>query len=91
MYAVEVSAFLFYVLNELSLNVTMWEHCWFFDSFFSVVKFSTLTLLSLLILCKLSFQIVGLTSSLPALALKYPNKIFVWNLGNSSLTLCNSS
>jgi hypothetical protein len=39
-----------------------------------VAKFTTLTPLSLLISCKLSFPIVGLQmSSLPTLALKSPN------------------
>jgi hypothetical protein len=46
--------------------------------FLDVVKFTTLTSLSLLILCKLSIPVVGLKlSSLPTLALKSHNKIFV--------------
>jgi hypothetical protein len=50
-----------------------------------VAKFTNLTPLSLLISCKLSFTIVGLKkSSLPTLALKSPNRIFMWNLGNVS-------
>jgi hypothetical protein len=54
--------------------------------FLDMVKFTTLTSLSLLISCKLSFSDVGLkVSSLPTLALK-SNKIFVWYLGNLSNT-----
>jgi hypothetical protein len=42
-------------------------------TFFDVAKFTPLTPLSLLILCKLSFQSVGLKiSSLPTSALKEP-------------------
>jgi hypothetical protein len=56
------------------MNVTMWEN-YISDRFLDVAKFTTLTPLSLLILCKLSFPIVGLKmSSLPTLALKSPNK-----------------
>jgi hypothetical protein len=48
-----------------------------------VAKFTALTLLSLQILCKLSFPVVGLKMfSPPTLALKSPNKIVVWSLGN---------
>jgi hypothetical protein len=51
--------------------------------FLDVAKFTTLTPLSLLISCKLSFPTVGLKmSSLPTLALRFPNKIFIWYLGN---------
>jgi hypothetical protein len=42
-------------------------------------------------LYKLSFPIVGLQmSSTPTLALKSPNKIFIWYFGNLSNT-CSSS
>jgi hypothetical protein len=51
--------------------------------FSDVVKFTTLTPLSLLISCKLSFPIIGLDmSSQLTLAIKSPNKIFVWYLRN---------
>jgi hypothetical protein len=44
--------------------------------FLDVTKFTTLTPLSLLVSCELSFPVVGLKmSSLPTLALKSPNKI----------------
>jgi hypothetical protein len=47
-----------------------------------VAKFTTLTPLSLLILCELSFLIVSLEIfSLPTSTLKSPNKIFVLYLG----------
>jgi hypothetical protein len=56
------------------INVMKWEHCTS-DRFLDVAKFTTQTLLSLLILCK-PFPIIGLKmSSLPTLALK-ANKIF---------------
>jgi hypothetical protein len=46
--------------------------------FLDVVMFTTLTPLSLLISCKPSFPSAGLKiSSLPTLALKSPNKIFI--------------
>jgi hypothetical protein len=52
------------------MNVTMWGHCTF-DRFLDVVMFTTQTPLSLLILCKLSFPVVGLKISfLPTFALK---------------------
>jgi hypothetical protein len=55
--------------------------------FLDVTKFTTLIPLSLVIPCKLSFPIVGLKMScLPTLVLKSPNRIFVWNLGNLSIT-----
>jgi hypothetical protein len=51
--------------------------------FLDVSKFTTLTPLSLLISCELSFPIVGLKiSSVPTFALKSPNKIFLSYLGN---------
>jgi hypothetical protein len=60
--------------------------------FSDVAKFTNLTPLSLLISCKLSFQIVGLKmSSLRTLALKSPNRILVCYLGNLSNTRSNSS
>jgi hypothetical protein len=60
--------------------------------FLDVEKFTNLTPLSLLISCKLSFPIVSLKmSSLPTLALKSPNRIFKWYLGNVSNTHSNSS
>jgi hypothetical protein len=60
--------------------------------FLDVAKFTAVTPLSLVILCKLSFPVVGLKmssfpvvglkmSSLPTLALK-SNEVFVWYLGN---------
>jgi hypothetical protein len=46
-----------------------------FDKFLDVAKFTTLTPLSLLIWCELSFPIVSLKiSSLPTFALKSPKK-----------------
>jgi hypothetical protein len=67
------------------INVTMWEHCTFDSKFFDVTKFTTLTPLSLLTSCKLSFQIVNLQmSSIPILAMKSPNRIFIWDIGNLS-------
>ena len=60
--------------------------------FFGMAKCIILTLLSLLSWCRLSFPIVGLTvSSLPNLALKSPNRIFVWYLGKWLKTCLNSS
>jgi hypothetical protein len=51
--------------------------------FLDVANFITLAPLSLLISCKPSFPIFGLRmSSLPNLALKSYNKIFMWYLGN---------
>jgi hypothetical protein len=48
-----------------------------------VAKFTNLTPLSLLISCKFSFPIVDLQMSfLPTLALKFPNRIFIWYLRN---------
>jgi len=59
------------------MNVAMWEH-YSLDRLFNVAKFTTLTLLSLLVSCKLSFLIVGLKIySVPTFALKSPNNIFV--------------
>jgi hypothetical protein len=53
--------------------------------FLDVEKFTNLTPLSSLISCKLSFPIVGLKmSSLPTLALKPPNRIFIWYFGSLS-------
>jgi hypothetical protein len=57
------------------MNVTMWKHRTS-RRYLDMTKVSTP--LSLLILCKLSFPIVGLKmSSLPALALKSSNTIFM--------------
>jgi hypothetical protein len=48
-----------------------------------VAKFTTLTPLSLLTSCKISFLVVGLKmSSLPTLTIKSPHKIFIWYFGN---------
>jgi hypothetical protein len=45
-----------------------------------VAKFTAVTLLSLQMLCKLSFFVVGLKMfSPPTLALKSPNKIAIWS------------
>jgi hypothetical protein len=53
------------------MTVVILEHCTPDNQLLDVVKPTTLTPLSLQILCKLSFQIVGLKiSSLLALALK---------------------
>jgi hypothetical protein len=50
-----------------------------------------ISMIAPLISCNLSFPIVGLKmSSLPTLALKSPNKIFMWYLGNL-LNICSSS
>jgi hypothetical protein len=60
--------------------------------FLDVAKFNTLTPLSLLIACKVSFQIVALEiSSQPTLALKSPNRIFMWYLGKILNTRSSSS
>jgi hypothetical protein len=57
-----------------------------------VAKLTTLTPLSLLVACGLSFPIVVLKmSSLPTLALKSPNKIVIWYFGNLSKTCSSSS
>jgi len=49
--------------------------------FFDVTKFTHLTPLSFLSWCRHSFPIVGLKIfSLPTLALKSPNRIFIWYL-----------
>jgi hypothetical protein len=57
------------------MNVMVWERHTFDNKIFGCAKVTTLTSLSLLISCKLSFTIVGLKmSSLPALALKPPTK-----------------
>jgi hypothetical protein len=57
--------------------------------FLDVGKFTTLTPLSLLISCKLSFPVVGLKiSPQPTLALKSPNRILIWYFGNSLNTHC---
>jgi hypothetical protein len=55
----------------------------FWLRFLDVKKFTNPTPLSLLILCKLSYPIVWLKISfLLTLALKSPNNIFIWYLGN---------
>ena len=51
--------------------------------FFDVVKFTKITPLSLVILCKLFFPIVGLKiTSCPTLALKSPNSVLcdIWEI-----------
>jgi hypothetical protein len=64
------------------MDVAMWEHCTFDLRCLGVAKFTTLTPLSLQILCKLSFQIVSLKmSSLPTFALKALNRIFKLYIG----------
>jgi len=56
--------------------------------FFGVAKFTALTPLSLIISCKLSFQIGGLKIFfLPTFALKSPNKIFIDYFENQNLYL----
>jgi hypothetical protein len=62
-------------------NIVLWTL-----RFLELAKFTTLTPLSLLISCKVSFPIVGLKmSSLPTLAVKSPpNNIFICYLGNLS-------
>jgi hypothetical protein len=60
--------------------------------FLDVAKFSTLTPLSLLISCKLSFPVVGLeVSSLAYFGIESPNKICLWYLLHLSNTHSNSS
>jgi hypothetical protein len=76
---------------SIFMNVVMWENCTFDCEIFDVAKFTILTLLSLLILCELSFPIVSLKISfLPTLALKSRNKIFIYYLGNLSNARSNS-
>jgi hypothetical protein len=59
------------------MNITMWEHC-NFDTFLDVEIFTALTPLSLLILCKLSFPVVGLkVSFISTLALKSRYILFI--------------
>jgi hypothetical protein len=80
------------------MNATIWVHCAFDSQIFGrgkvyysdSIKFYSL--LTLLILCKLSIPIVGLKiTSLPTLALRSRNKIFMWYLGNLSNTCSSSS
>jgi hypothetical protein len=60
--------------------------------FLDVAKFTTLTLLSLQLSCKLSFLFGSLKMySLPTLALKTPNQIFIWYKDNLSNTCSNAS
>jgi hypothetical protein len=74
------------------MNVAMGEHRTFDNEILDVAKFTTLTPLSLLISCKLSFPIIGLKMSyLLTLAFTSPNKIFMWYLGNLSNIRSNSS
>jgi hypothetical protein len=61
------------------MDVAMWKHRTFDCEYLDVSNFATLTPLSFLISCKFSFPIVGLKmSSLSTLAMKSPNKIFIW-------------
>jgi hypothetical protein len=65
----------------------MWKHCTFHCEIFRCGEVPAPIPLSLLILHKLSFPVVGLKMSyLPTLALKYPNIIFILYLGNLSST-----
>jgi hypothetical protein len=60
------------------MNVALSEHLTFVCEVLDMAVVTNVTPLSLLILWELSFQIVSLKmSSLPTLALKFPNKIFV--------------
>ena len=62
------------------------------SGFFYLAKFTLLTPLSLLSWCRLSFPIVGLKiPPLLTLALKSPNRIFIWYWGKWSKTYSNSS
>jgi hypothetical protein len=73
------------------MNVVMWNIVVLSVRFLDVVKFTCLTPLSSLISHKLLFPVVSSKlSSLPTLALKSPNKIFVWYLGILSNTHSNS-
>jgi hypothetical protein len=55
------------------MNVATWDHCTFDCQILNVPKFTILTPLSLLVSCKLSFQIICLKmSSLPTSTLKSP-------------------
>jgi len=64
------------------------------NGFFDMVKFTVLTLLSLLSWCRLWFLIVGFKKptvrkdsrllSLPNFALKFPKRIFIWYWGKWS-------
>jgi hypothetical protein len=72
---------------SIFFDVAMWEHHPLTGRFLDVAKFTNITTLQLLNSCKLSFPIAGLKIfSLPTLALKSPNRIFVWYLGNLSNT-----
>jgi hypothetical protein len=48
---------------SIFMNVAMWKNCTFDNDILDVAKFTTLSPLSLLISCKLPFQIVGLKMS----------------------------
>jgi hypothetical protein len=59
----------------------MWNIVLLTTTFFDVAKFTTLTPLSLLVSCKLSFPIVGLKiSSLPTFAMKSPYRMVLQEL-----------
>jgi hypothetical protein len=77
-----IAGFLIWKHPSIFVNVVMWEHCTFdykIMKFLDVAKFTTLTPLSLLMSYKPSFPVIGLkTSSLPTLALKSPDRIFIW-------------
>jgi hypothetical protein len=63
---------------SIFMDDAMWEHRTFDSDVLDMEKCTNLTPLSLLISCKLSLSTVGLKmSSLPTLALKSPNKIFL--------------
>jgi hypothetical protein len=58
--------------ETIRVNVAMWKHRTFDCEIFRLGKFTTLTALSLLISCELSFPIFGLKMpSLPTLALNF--------------------
>jgi hypothetical protein len=60
------------------MNVVMWDFI-LTRRFLDVAELTTLTLLSLLISCELSFPVVGLKMSfLHTLVLKFPNIIRIW-------------
>jgi hypothetical protein len=65
------------------IDVVMWEHLLLGSQIFGRGKFATLTPLSLLILCKIAFPVVGLEIfSLPTFALESLNRIFMRYMEN---------
>jgi hypothetical protein len=72
-----------YKRPNIFMYVAMWEHHTLTARFLDGEEITIPTPLPLLISCKPSFPTAGLkVSSLPTLAFKSPNKIFIHTLGN---------